>query len=153
MKNAGKNLRSHKDWKKIEVAVKVVVHECLDPEEFEAAWAAIISTFDIGNNNWIQESYQLRERWVPGYCPGNYWARMSSTQRSEGMNRYLKGVVNIDTPLSRFVELYEFTMANLANTVHQLTFYSKNQPLPVDKTVLAEYVFQTKYTNRKFKEV
>lgn len=34
-----------------------------------------------------------------------------------------------------------------------MNFESVDQPLPVDKTVLVEYVLHIKYTNGKFKEV
>ncbi|KAL2894513.1 Protein FAR1-RELATED SEQUENCE 2 [Bienertia sinuspersici] len=44
-------------------------------------------------------------------------------------------------------------MGDVANTEHKLNFASVDSPLAVDKTILAEYVFHSKYTNNKFKEV
>ncbi|KAL2893104.1 Protein FAR1-RELATED SEQUENCE 8 [Bienertia sinuspersici] len=77
-----------KNWKQIEVALHVVVHECLDPDEFDEAWDTMVEKFQIGDNSWIQETKELKKRWALAYCRDNYWAGMSSTQRSEGMNRF-----------------------------------------------------------------
>ncbi|KAL2927656.1 Protein FAR1-RELATED SEQUENCE 12 [Bienertia sinuspersici] len=124
MYQTNRNLGNNKNWKHIEVALRVVVHECLDPDEFDEAWAAMVSKFNIGENSWIQESYALRE-----------------------------GVQSALTPRCLVVQLYEAAMGDVANTEHKLNFASADSPLVVDKTILAEYVFHNKYTNTKFKEV
>ncbi|XP_021722770.1 protein FAR1-RELATED SEQUENCE 1-like [Chenopodium quinoa] len=44
-------------------------------------------------------------------------------------------------------------MGDLTYKEQLLNFASSDKPLPVDKTILAKYIFHSKYTNAKFREV
>ncbi|XP_021849383.2 protein FAR1-RELATED SEQUENCE 5-like [Spinacia oleracea] len=148
-----KNLGSLTKWSKIGVAIHEAVHDFLDADEFDEAWRLIIETCGLQANPWMKEMYEIRQRWAPGHWRTTFWAGMSSTQRSERMNRFFKGYVNVETGLSRFLLQYEAAMKVKLEEEKIMDSQSVQPPLPVDKTVLVEYVFHKKYTNAKFAEV
>ena len=48
-----------------------------------------------------------REKWIPAYLRRSFCAVMSTTQRSESMNKFFKGYVCSSTMISDFVHQYE----------------------------------------------
>ena len=62
---------------------------------------------DLGSNKWLSDLYNERYRWVPYFLKDNFWARMSTTQRSESMNAFFDGFVNSKMLLKQFVEQYD----------------------------------------------
>ena len=48
-----------------------------------------------------------REKWIPAYLRRSFCAGMSTTQRSESMNKFFKGYVRSSTMISDFVCQYE----------------------------------------------
>ncbi|XP_010675536.2 protein FAR1-RELATED SEQUENCE 5-like [Beta vulgaris subsp. vulgaris] len=99
MKNAKNNLNKHSKYEDVMKELKNTLHDSLTIAEFENAWHEWIHTFSLEEYKWCQEMYDKRERWVPVYFKNEFWAGMSSTQRSEGMNFFFKGFVNINTTL------------------------------------------------------
>ncbi|KAL2893544.1 Protein FAR-RED ELONGATED HYPOCOTYL 3, partial [Bienertia sinuspersici] len=86
LQNALRNLGKLSKWKEIEEA---------------------LHNFGIHDTSWLKETYEIGERWAPTYWSSTFWARMSSTQRSEGINRFFKGYVSIETGLLQFTRQYE----------------------------------------------
>uniref|UniRef100_A0A803MSB5 Zinc finger PMZ-type domain-containing protein n=1 Tax=Chenopodium quinoa TaxID=63459 RepID=A0A803MSB5_CHEQI len=153
LQNAAKSLGSHAKWKEIDVAIRAAVHDFLDPDEFDEAWQFIILKFGLQQNAWMNEAYEIRDRWAPGHWRGTIWAGMSSTQRSEGMNRVFKTYVSLNVGLTQFVKQYEATMKEKVEEEKILNFECVNKPLDVDKSIIVEYVFHKAYSNTKFSEV
>ncbi|KAI8551617.1 hypothetical protein RHMOL_Rhmol06G0199800 [Rhododendron molle] len=57
--------------------------------------------------------YSDRERWAEAYLLGHFFAGMRSTQRCEGMNRYLNRFVTVRLRLFEFVQQYHRGLARM----------------------------------------
>ncbi|XP_026383777.1 protein FAR1-RELATED SEQUENCE 5-like [Papaver somniferum] len=60
--------------------------------------------FDLTENTWLNKLFDIREKWIPVYNRGTFFAGMNSTQRSESINSFFDGYVNSRTSLREFVE-------------------------------------------------
>ena len=76
-------------------------------EEFEESWMSTITTYDLVEHEWLAKLYEERERWVPAFLKGNFFARMSSTQRFESVKALFDGYLNSSTILKVFVEQFD----------------------------------------------
>ncbi|KAK9928183.1 hypothetical protein M0R45_025329 [Rubus argutus] len=60
-------------------------HICVyDPEtieEFESSWKDLLDYYDLKENGWLKELYQLRGKWAHVYGRSNFCAGMTTTQR------------------------------------------------------------------------
>ncbi|KAL2926721.1 Protein FAR1-RELATED SEQUENCE 5, partial [Bienertia sinuspersici] len=109
--------------------------------------------FGIHDNVWLKETYEIKGRWAPTYWRSMFWAGMSSTQRSEGINRFFKGFVSIETGLLQFIRQYEAALKGKVEEEKLLNFNSTHKPPICDKDMIVQYVFQKAYTNTKFLEM
>uniref|UniRef100_A0A2N9F3C6 SWIM-type domain-containing protein n=1 Tax=Fagus sylvatica TaxID=28930 RepID=A0A2N9F3C6_FAGSY len=75
------------------------VHDSMTVEEFEEKWNHTITLHHLEENEWLAKLYEERERWVPAFLNSNFFAGMSSTQRSESMNAFFDGYVHSSTTL------------------------------------------------------
>ncbi|EYU45435.1 hypothetical protein MIMGU_mgv1a023244mg [Erythranthe guttata] len=76
-------------------------------KKFEHEWAKLIQKYELQENNWLTKLYGQREQWIPAYLRGAFCAGMSTTQRSESMNKIFKGFGRSSTLVSDFVHQYE----------------------------------------------
>ncbi|XP_056687860.1 protein FAR1-RELATED SEQUENCE 5-like [Spinacia oleracea] len=152
LQNASRNLGKLAEWKSIDTLIRTAVHDMVDPNEFDEAWCLVMDKYNQRGKGWMQDAYDNRRQWAPAYNRGTFWAGMSSTQRSEGMNRYFKIHVDLECGLVQFIKNYEFCMNIKAEEEKEDNFDSVDTPpqLDVDKSVLAEYVFHKVYTNAMF---
>ncbi|XP_056692660.1 protein FAR1-RELATED SEQUENCE 5-like [Spinacia oleracea] len=154
LQNASRNLGKLAEWKSIDTLIRTAVHDMLDPEEFDEAWCLVMDTYNQ-RKGWMLDAYDNRQQWAPAYNRGRFWAGMSSTQRSEGMNRYFKTQVDLECGLLQFIKNYEFCMNIKAEEEKEDNFDCVDKPpqIDVDKSVLAEYVFHKVYTNEMFADI
>jgi len=103
MKKIPEKLSGYTEYHAIKKSIKAVVYECKHVEEFESEWANFIPTFDLSSNEWLGSLYADRQRWVQTFLKHRFWAGMSTTQRSEGMNAFFDGYINSTTILQQFV--------------------------------------------------
>ncbi|KAI4342192.1 hypothetical protein MLD38_026843 [Melastoma candidum] len=86
------------------------LHKCVNfsesIEEFESYWLAPIERYGLTENEWLQTVYSARGHWVPAYLRDTFFAEMSITRRSDGMNSYFDGYINASTGLNHFFKLY-----------------------------------------------
>jgi len=79
--------------------------------------------------------YRLREHWVVIYLKNEFWARMTSSHRSESINAFFDGLINLRTQLVDFVCQYEKVVAaRRASESHENLMNLNNAP---------KYVFHT----------
>ncbi|KAK1419299.1 hypothetical protein QVD17_28464 [Tagetes erecta] len=45
----------------------IVWTDSLSPDEFEVGWHSVIQDFDLSDNNWLADIYDMRESWIPTY--------------------------------------------------------------------------------------
>uniref|UniRef100_A0A803LYV3 Protein FAR1-RELATED SEQUENCE n=1 Tax=Chenopodium quinoa TaxID=63459 RepID=A0A803LYV3_CHEQI len=111
VRNANKHLNKHLKWDDVRNGLKNAPHDSLTIVEFEEAWQDWIKIFKLEKYNWCGDMHNVRHRWVLIYFKATFWASMSSTQRSKGMNFFFKGFLNINTTLKQFVEQFGFALA------------------------------------------
>ncbi|KAF3653472.1 hypothetical protein FXO38_15630 [Capsicum annuum] len=83
------------------------IHGMTTPEEFEIMWSEIMKMYDLEENSWLQIIYAIREKWILAYVRTTFCAGMSTSQRSESMNKFFKDYLNSSTPVSVFVLKYD----------------------------------------------
>jgi hypothetical protein len=83
------------------------IHDTLTIEEFELEWSLLVSKYELRENDWLNKLYMHREKWVPAYLWNTFCAGMSTTQRSESMNKFFKDYVRSSTMVRDFVHRYD----------------------------------------------
>ncbi|XP_059440184.1 protein FAR1-RELATED SEQUENCE 5-like [Corylus avellana] len=83
------------------------IHSTLTIEEFETEWGELVGKYELGENDWLKKLYMRRAKWVPAYLRNSFCAGMSTTQRSESINKFFKDYVRSSTMVSDFVHQYE----------------------------------------------
>ncbi|CAL9001341.1 unnamed protein product [Prunus brigantina] len=107
MKKVPEKLKSYKKYESIRLSLDNIVYDSLTRYEFEERWVEMIAKYGLHNNDWLNSIYEERHHWVPIFVKNNFWAGMSTTQRSESMNAFFDGYVNSKTTLKQFLEQYE----------------------------------------------
>ncbi|XP_028080761.1 protein FAR1-RELATED SEQUENCE 5-like [Camellia sinensis] len=83
------------------------IHDTVTIEEFENEWDELVCKYELRENEWLKDLYMRREKWVPAYLRTAFCAGMSTTQRSESMNKIFKDFVHSSTLVSDFVHQCE----------------------------------------------
>ncbi|KAK9682613.1 hypothetical protein RND81_10G085500 [Saponaria officinalis] len=107
-----KNLGAHSSWREIERDLKNV--------------AELVEKYQLHNNPWVKESYEIRSRWA---------------------------FLNSRTGLCGFIEQFNCALHSKVEEEEQNNFACVDRPFRCDKSILVDDVFQKLYTNEKFKEV
>lgn len=151
-RNAKKHLGSFSAWREISQELEDMLHDSFTVEEFERRWEEWVEKFGLDRVDWVGEMFGRREEWVPVYFKHEFWAGMSSTQRSEGMNSYFKGYVNINTTLNLFCEKYGMAVCKRIEEEEQDCFKAVNRRSRINQHHPFEHVFELLYTRSKFVE-
>ncbi|XP_058071250.1 protein FAR1-RELATED SEQUENCE 5-like [Magnolia sinica] len=83
------------------------VYMCDEEAEFDALWSKMIVDYNLEENKWLQDLYTIRKMWIPAYVKKTFYAGMSTTQRSEGMNAFFDYFVSHKSTLLEFAEGYD----------------------------------------------
>ncbi|KAG6702816.1 hypothetical protein I3842_07G055100 [Carya illinoinensis] len=94
------------------------IHETITTDEFEQEWSSILGKYSLLDNDLLQNLYNRRDKWVPAYLRTTFCAGMSTTQRSESMNKFFKDYVRSSTMVSDFVHQYEKALDAHAASVY-----------------------------------
>ena len=141
------------EYKDIKRKLKTVVYESSIVAQFDNEWDLFITKFDLGGNEWLRNLYDERHRWVPCYLKQHFWARMSTTQRSESMNAFFDGYNNFTTTLQQFVHQYDNALQHKVEKEYEADFASMTTVIPCGSQSLIERQFQSEYTHAKFQEI
>jgi hypothetical protein len=88
---------------KIEPDMMLCINQTYTPYEFETSWDQFIKRYELEGCATMQALYDLRHKWVPSFFKDDYYGRVTSTQRSESVNRLVKHkFVDHQTALHRF---------------------------------------------------
>lgn len=60
------------------------------PKDFEDAWLLWLTQNDLFSNIWLKNLYEICYSWVPYLTCEYFFAGIHSTQKSDGMNSFLK---------------------------------------------------------------
>ena len=67
-------------------------------------WDALLTKYNLHDNEWVAKLYFKRKKWVPVYSHDFFCADMSTTQRSESINKFFKGFLQRNMLLLDFVD-------------------------------------------------
>jgi hypothetical protein len=129
------------------------VHQSMTVEEFEKSWNHTIISHHLEENEWLANLYKERERWVPTFLNSNFFAGMSSTQRSESMNALFDGYLHSSKTLKVFMDQFENAMRNKVEKKILSDFECFKGKLECSSSSLMEKQFQEAYTHEIFKWV
>ncbi|XP_074271146.1 protein FAR1-RELATED SEQUENCE 5-like [Silene latifolia] len=90
LQNADKNLKDHPQFPQIDRDLRTLVHESITEEELQDMWDDFMEKYNLRRNKWLRGAWDMRERWMPVFWKDTFCAGMSSTQRSEQTNRFIK---------------------------------------------------------------
>ncbi|XP_042973066.1 protein FAR1-RELATED SEQUENCE 5-like [Carya illinoinensis] len=99
--------------------------QCVD--EFEKCWDQLLTTYNLGENAWLQSLYVEREHWVPAFLK--------------------------ETNLKEFIDQFDNALKKKIENENLADFQSFNVTIPCISRSLIEKRFQELYTIDKFKEV
>ncbi|KAI3859549.1 hypothetical protein MKX03_030786, partial [Papaver bracteatum] len=142
MKKLPDKFGMYKRFSDITCDMRDAVYDSQTSEEFEQLWDWMLEAYDLGDHKWLSDLYEEREMWVPCYLKNIFWAGMSSTQRSQGVNAFFDGYINARTTLKQFVEQFEFALrdevekekeADAATSLKSIPIVTE---YPMDKQVL-----------------
>ncbi|XP_071728062.1 protein FAR-RED IMPAIRED RESPONSE 1-like [Rutidosis leptorrhynchoides] len=153
MKKVPEKLGKLNKYKAIKKTLKSLVYESIQSQEFEDGWSQMIKEYAIDKNDWLCSLFDDRKRWVPLYVKVIFWAGMSTTQRSEGMNAFFDDYVNSKTSLRQFVEQYDNALKSKIEKETKADFDSLNASYKLMTGFHFEKQFQASYTNAMFKLV
>jgi hypothetical protein len=118
----------------------IVWGEDVEIAEFEGKWNSIMLSYDLSNNQWFNEIYGFREKWVPAYFRDLFLGGlMRTTSRSESENNFFNYFTNPNLTLVEFWMRFESALdaqrwkqANLI-AMSKNTFPRLETPLPLEQ--------------------
>ncbi|XP_040987719.1 protein FAR1-RELATED SEQUENCE 6-like [Juglans microcarpa x Juglans regia] len=154
MRKLPKKLGSHATFNAgLKTVIQSALYDSQTCDEFEEKWGQLIQKYELGENARLQGLCNERSFWVPVYLKGDFWAGMSTTQRSESMNAFFDRFVHSCTTLKEFVDQFDNVLRKKVEVETTADFNSSNQTIPCSFAFRIEKQFQAVYTNAKFKEV
>ncbi|KAF2927671.1 hypothetical protein DAI22_06g222300 [Oryza sativa Japonica Group] len=84
-----------------------VLNEPQTEAEFEKAWSDLMEQYNLESSVYLRRMWDMKKKWAPDYFREFFYARMSTTQRSESMNHVLKKYVKPSSSLHGFAKRYE----------------------------------------------
>ena len=153
MKKIPEKLKGYREYQKIKYAMKAAVYDTITADEFEEKWYSFVKEFDLEENDWLSGLYKERRRWVPIMLKKDFWAGMSTTQRSESIHAFFDGYINSTTSLHQFVKQYDNALRSKAEKEFEADFRSMDTTIPCGSNSPIEKQFGSEYTHAKFSEV
>ena len=128
------------------------------PEEFEHGWLDAVDEFDLNENVWLKEMFDMRSLWIPAYFNDDPMVGLlRTTSRSESSNFYFGNYVQRGDTLSEFYICYQSAIEKQRiNNAKKLTHYDDFTPKTItdreiEKDALRLYtqgLFSTKFRKR-----
>ncbi|GAB2274170.1 hypothetical protein Dimus_039071 [Dionaea muscipula] len=137
------------DFKK---KMKICIHWTWTKTEFEDQWGRLMIEFDLGGNEWLRHLYEIRESWVPVYNRNIFFAGMSTTGRSEGMNSFFDDFITSKTNLREFVVQFDQALKKIVRNETYEDFQSEHKDRIVDQKEFLLVHAAKVYTRRMFKK-
>ena len=73
MNKVFEKLRAFKKCESIIYSLLSVVYDSLSPVVLEEAWHHMMTIYDLWDNDWLNNLYEERHRWVPCYLKDCFW--------------------------------------------------------------------------------
>nr|XP_020191814.1 protein FAR1-RELATED SEQUENCE 5-like [Aegilops tauschii subsp. strangulata] len=142
----------YKKYETFKEEFTAILNWLLMPTEFEASWAELVHKYNLQNDQMMMQLWSDRKMWISAYDKNIFYARMTSTQRSESMNQVLKrGFVKGTQNLHKFARRVnaciqtrmqkenEQTTASMTNPVTKTTYgYEEDMAIKYMRAVYTE---------------
>ncbi|KAF7123897.1 hypothetical protein RHSIM_Rhsim12G0090300 [Rhododendron simsii] len=124
------------------------------PEQFEVGWVEVVNKANLSGNDWLENLYEIHERWVPAYVRHIFSAHMTSSQRAEISHSFFKRYVSKQNSLLEFVTRFERALSKVRHNEldmdhkdvnekpHLKTMYSMESTMSEIYTIEIFYMFQ-----------
>ncbi|WOH11249.1 hypothetical protein DCAR_0830729 [Daucus carota subsp. sativus] len=108
---------------------RVIWADHITPDEFEQGWIDAVDEFDLNENVWLKEMFDMRSLWIPAYFNDEPMVGlMQTTSRSESFNFYFGNYVQRGDTLSEFYICYQSAIEKQRNNAKKLTHYDDFTP-------------------------
>lgn len=105
-------------------------------EEFEREWECMINDFELCDNKWLGDMFNMRERWIPAYLHDVLMAGlMRTTSRSESENHFFGKWTSPHLTLVEFLSHYD-TAIEYQRYIERKNDHDSRYKTPVFKTDL-----------------
>ncbi|KAL6285645.1 hypothetical protein ACE6H2_010035 [Prunus campanulata] len=88
------------------------VYEYEDEDDWLFAWNDMLEKYDLKENKWLKELFEVRDKWALVYKRHTFTADLMSTQHNECMTTVLRRYLMPSHNLLSFFEHYEKVMAD-----------------------------------------
>ncbi|XP_010268007.1 PREDICTED: protein FAR1-RELATED SEQUENCE 5-like [Nelumbo nucifera] len=89
-----------------------LIYDHEDEDEFLKAWHEMLEKYELKENTWLQELFEVKEKWSLVYGRNQFCADMKSTQRSKSVNSILRGYLKSSPDLAQFFNHFEKVVAD-----------------------------------------
>ncbi|XP_026442601.1 protein FAR1-RELATED SEQUENCE 5-like [Papaver somniferum] len=122
--NAAKHLsKTFSKFKSFALDFKSCIYNPETIEEFEQDWKKMFEKYELTKNEWLQGIYDLREKWAQVYSHSYFCVGITTTKRSESINKFLKSYFFDGKILQQqLVNQYSKAMIDRRETVLQAEF-------------------------------
>ncbi|KAK9129573.1 hypothetical protein Sjap_010060 [Stephania japonica] len=106
--NTAKNLSHlYNNEENFSAEFNMCVHESQTSDDFQSRWSLLLDKYELHDNEWLDNTYSKRSKWVPAYLKHIFLADMMTTQRNDGIHSFFNGFLSRSLPLSEFLCFYE----------------------------------------------
>jgi transposase-like protein len=127
-----KKLSGYKHYDDIKMALNRCMYDSPNVNDFEENWKDLIESFELQNNLWLNMLYSEQTFWVSEYMKDTFWARMTTTQRSESMNSFFDNYVHEQTTLKEFVDQFDNALKRMVEREAHVDFDCSEKPSPLE---------------------
>ena len=103
---------------------------------FDSEWESIIDDFNLNENKWLSDMFEMRPKWIPAYFRHEPMSGlMRTTSRSESENHFLGQITNPNLSLVEFLSHYD-TAIDSQRFIYGKNTHNSNYTTPDLKTHL-----------------
>ncbi|KAL5568402.1 hypothetical protein UlMin_024977 [Ulmus minor] len=132
--NATSNIKSPDFTKPFQ---KLLYNHYNVPQWYER-WDALLDKFKLHDNAWAATTYEQRFHWAETFLKTHFFGGMSTTQRCESINSYIKRFLNCKIPLCDFIRHVDIAQRNIRESERHDDFinYYTELAYPTDATLI-----------------
>ncbi|GKA89263.1 FAR1-related sequence 5-like protein [Tanacetum coccineum] len=133
---------------------KLVWNVYITPSVFQERWHALIQKYNLSENKWLSDMYEIRDRWVPGYFSEvPLCGLMKTTSRSESSNAFFQVYSHHGNSLVHFMLCFESAMEKQRYTQRVLdNENAEKTPVMLTKLPIERHACAV-YTHSIFRDV
>ncbi|XP_062180213.1 protein FAR1-RELATED SEQUENCE 5-like [Phragmites australis] len=104
-----------------------VLNQSLTVEEFEYAWSELMSRYGLRESVYLNQIWDIKEKWAFVYFAEYFFAGMTTTQRSESANHVFKKFIGPSCIMFGFVKGYERFLQDRLQVEDTEEFHTENE--------------------------